>query len=1104
MIKKSVTYGALLMAMTACSVDDFTVPSEFGSDGEMKVTLSVPDLDKVGTRAVDEFAVNDLTMLIFSSNGFQKAVPYSDLTTTQDGRNITVTYSLDQRIRTMSGLEFYFVANAPAATYTGITNTAGLKEKMLEEQWTATDMVMSAYAPVSTIKAGSSVALKRNGAKVIVKNAVANGSEWEPGETWYPFDVYGTAGKSSIVASTITDGSNLEKATGNDATSFSGKEEPIYVHPTKNPGRGNEVRPFVIIKANYEGKPYFYRVEFEKVASNGKVTVLDLNSNYEYRVLVKEVKGPGETSAAAAAKNPSSFEKLDVVIYDVAPESYNMITDGMRELGVSHEVVHRGNPTDNADPDTYESLYVKLFSPDAAEYVLLTPEQSLAQGKTPNFTADCDWLEFGTPVEVTDADVVGTPDETQASTSGKVYRVPVSFKANPNPGSLTANIRVYWQGLSREVPVEWIRSFNGADLCKVSMEIQNEAGQQMAAIPDYWDFMLKDVYGVKTSQNNNQVRNAGLHFPLAYGIDEAHWWKYKYEVTFKDLNDAAAFDWKITTSGVTGLTLSKTEGTNATGEVTVTITFDPTVAGWNYQTGALNYMIKKHDAPDSEYATYSMALYHCGFFDNPRKFRLDAQGKVLDNIADHRVDMDEQDHYYYYEVRQGPSGKYHWLDRNLGAESAAYYIEATGELTYYGDPAAAGGYYRCATYNNADGRGTPIQYTDLCPPGYEVPRDDVWNTLRNSSGFTTGQSSNGSYFLAQFTDNNGLPVYFPRALYYDGNDMKTGESRSGYYWSQTEATGYEKDQIGNWLRYLKFSGSIATYDNGEVYGYRKNGTGELHKGVAMSVRCVSKSATPAQTYRTYFQVQGATHVYLYSIDELGNRNSVSNWPGTPIGNYETMDNNRIGSFAYESKTTKPEQFYVMFTWRDQAGIWHTMSKGSGTSTRYTTDEAPRNLEGWKVVGDTWIDPAGDEVTTALGGLWSCSADHNTTTFTKSTLPPPPVVVERTYRVYWRAEFPWNGHGWLYVFNVPDISITHKSGSTICGNAANWLEALRDDNGFYIEFKGMSNREINFSCIAVKGMNNWNGQSNDVFISTNNATENTSTGIWEIKPNLTFK
>ena len=1090
------------MAMTACSVDDFNAPSEFGSDGEMKVTLSVPDLDKVGTRAVDEFAVNDLTMLIFSSAGFQKAVPNSELTTAQDGNNITVSYQLDQRLRTMDGLEFYFVANAPSASYTGITNSAGLKEKMLDEQWSASNMVMSAYAPVSIIKSGSSVALKRNAAKVVVNNAVADGDEWVPGNTWYPFDVYGTAVKSSIVSSTITDGTNLGKATLSNASTFAGKEEAVYVHPTKNPGRTEEGRPFVIVKADYDSKPYFYRVEFEKVAADGKVTVLDINSNYEYRVLVKEVLGPGETTSEAAAKNPSSFEKLDVVIYDVAPESYNMITDGLRELGVNHTLVHRGNPSDAADPDSFESLYVKLFTPNADEYQLTAA----------NFSSDCDWLEFGTPVEVTDASIIGTSNSTENATSGKVYRIPVNFKANPNPGTLTGMLRVYWQGLSREVPVEWIRDFNGADLCSVKMEIQNEAGTSMAVIDDYWAFMQNGVSGVKTSQNNNQVRNSGLHFPLAYGVDENHWWKYKYDITFKDLNDGAPFDWKITTTGVTGLTLSKTEGTNTTGSVSLSITFDPKVAGWDYQTGTLTFMIKKAGERDSEYTRYSMSLYHTGFFDNPKKFRLDNQGKVLGTIEDHRADMAEQDRYYYYEVRQGPAGKYHWLDRNLGAESAAYYIEATGELTYYGDPAAAGGYYRCATYNNADGRGTPIQYTDLCPPGYEVPRDDIWNTLRNSAGFSTGQSSNGSYFLAQFTDINGLPVYFPRALYYDSNDMKTGESRSGYYWSQTAATGYEKDQIGNWLRYLKFSGSIATYDNGEVYGYRKDGNGELHKGIAMSVRCVSKSVTPNVTSRTYFRVQGVTHVYLYSLDEEGNRNAVTNWPGTPIGNYETMKDGRIASFAYESKTTTPEQFYVMFTWRDQAGIWHTMSKGDDNQTLYTTDKAPRDLKGWKVVGDTWVDPSGAEVTTALGGLWSCSADHSKTTFTEGTGPTPdptpgptPEPDARTYRVYW-GEWPWNAHGWIYVFAANDVSITHKNGSTLCRQEANWLEALQDSNGYYIEFKynSTSDQEAVFKCIAVKGMNNWDGQSKDYPIKTSDARLNETTGIWEIKANFEYQ
>lgn len=1033
----------LIMSVASCSTDDLLIPSGLGPDGELSVTLAIPETDKVNTRAdADyEYRLNDLRMLIYSSRGFEANVPYSDLDVTGSKDKYVVKYSVDQQLRTRSDLKFYFIANAPSDFPTGSISESELKSPTATAQFTSSDMVMSGYADLAAIRSGSSVALRRNAAKVIVRDGVKTASGIEPGNTCYGFDVYGTAKSSSPAAAIIQDVRTLPEAVKESPSAFANCMDAKYLHPTSNKGRSAEIRPYLIVKAPYDNVDYYYRVEFEQVnVAGGKTTVTPLNlmSNHEYRVLVNEVKGPGDTTPLAASANPTSVNQIDVTIYDVCPQSYNMVSDGTRELGVSHEVVHNGNPTNAAvNPGSAEYLYVKLYSPDDSEY---PSENNAFAGLT--LACSESWLRFGNVEPVDEADVIGSAQGNQASTRGRLYRVPLNFITNNTPGNLDAVVSVRWQGLSREVRVNWIREFDGKDLCNVALRIKNPAENSVVyTAADYWTFLQETVKGVKVSENNDNVRDAGLHFPLGFGIDSNKLWSYEYTVVFKDLNDGRPFDWKLKAEGVAGIQLSQTSGKNVTGNVTVTVTLDPTIRTWDYQVGTLTFLLKSPQAEDVEdnWSDYSIGLYHCGFFDNPQRFRVNKYGNKITPV-NHTVDGRSLDQFYYYEVRKGPDGESYWLDRNLGSNSAAYYIESSGDITYYGDSDAAGAYYRAARYNVGS---SPEMYADLCPPGFEIPTVETWNALRNSLSFVMRQS--GTYYQAQFTDSNGNIVYFPRARYFDANSTKTGESRAGYYWTRTAASGLEKDQIGNWLRYLKLSGSIASYDNAEVEG--RNGS----RGFAMSVRCVRRSEASDTQYRTHFNVAGATHVFLYSLDDPNNpnstRNPVTNWPGQVIGNYQSMTVDQYFDFVYNSPNTRPEQFYVMFTFRDADGIWHTMSKGNNGQTVYSRDKKPSELQGWKVVGDTWKNPSGGTVTTSLGGFWKCSynATNNTATVTFTNISPLSSVYKRNFRINWDKGSSWGLDLW-------NVKIVDKATGRVWydGGSDGW-EDINGTTWFHKEF-----------------------------------------------------
>lgn len=945
MIKRLSIYTTVALALCACSDEDFTLPNGIGEDGSLEITLAVPEMQTVSTRA-NEDDVNDVTMLVFSGSTLKQIEKYDGSDLKPAGNNqYSLSVSIDKEIRSATDLKFYFIANSPAsAVYAEDMTEADVKAITYTAVVDADDnMTMSGTATLTDMTSGNSVSVMRNAAKVTVNS----GRVTDDGEIQidngiaYNFSVFSTAADASVVAAACDLKGDATSATPLPTTV--GTEAEVYVHPTANEGLDATNRPFVVLRASYMNTNYYYRVDFRNKDEQGNLQDLNLESNHWYKFVVTGISGAGSATVAEAAANPSPL--VEVTIYDVAPRSYNIITDGTRELGVSHELKYEGEAGGTRD------LFVKLYSPSDSEY----PEDTVDAWRSAGLVSTTyKWLTLKDVEDVTDnAQYAGEASGVEAGTKGRLYRLEIEFGETVNPGTLEAMISVDWRGLNREVPVKWEREFTGSDLCDVKLTVNgyNASGNTYKYLDkeDYWTFLTDKVNGVTEDQNGGNIRNEGLHFPVMYG-ESGKLWTYEYEITYNDFFSGSAYDWRITTSGgIDGLKVSETSGTNKTGPLTVTVT--KTSNDWTYSTGELLLELKAAGADDSAYTKHPLTVYHTGFFhDHTAKIN-----DIANSTSSYRVggEPDSNRPWYYYEVLTDGAGN-HWLDRNLGATASGLYIEATGGTAYHGNSEAAGGYYRAAEYKKGE---APKMYVGLCPPGFEIPREEIWNSVRNSTAFSTAQM--GSYYNAALRCTNGMYIYFPKALYYaEGN--KTGESRAGYYWSSTKASGLEKDQIGNWLRCLQISGNVTTYINGQVQG-RENA-----QGFAMSVRCVNKTASSGETFRTEFNVIGATHVYLYSVNADGSRNAVTTWPGKSIGTYSTMKDGQMVNFSYESPTTSAEQFYVIFSYKDANGKIHTVSRATDGHTLYSANQNPANLDGWKVVGEKSNTGS---VTTATGGTW---------------------------------------------------------------------------------------------------------------------------------------
>ena len=1045
-MKIHITILSLILLLLAACSDEFGLPNERGiqSDGTVELTFSVPAAAVVNTRAEadPEYQVNDISILVFKGSDSETA-PAQIIEKLSEGNLIylndnryKVSFKLNADIRTSQDLQFYFIANIPEdVTFQDNATLSTILKQESNSIGESGKFVMSGYCSLSDLTT-KDIPLYRNGAKVTVTNTTnSQGATTEPGSESYLFSLFGNATSSPVIGGLLSaEGSDEGCGAPSVVSDFPNDitDNGIrYYHPTLNTG-SNEGKAFIIVKAEYETKSYFYRLDFKRIeeatnegATKEKEVYLDLLPNHWYQVMIESIDGPGYTSPEEASKHPISLITYD--IHDHAPVIFNMISDGIRELGVTHEVTYNNGVIED-EKWSEKYIDIKCFSKYDSEMT------SLPEGLT--IISEDEWLEISDP-EITDANLIGTGSESDPNHTGRVFRYKLRFKKTAELGTLNSDITVAWKGLTRKIPVTWERSFSGSDLCKVKLRIYNEENELQEEITDYWGFLASKeegsnysgagLWGISPSKNNGKIRNQGLHFPVMYGdpgkTNEARW-RYEYEVDMTALKDYD-FEWKAKIEGdptildhvkINGSsTLSGTHQMNDNLIFTITrpgnaYTNSGSVDGetndYTYGTGKfiLNVTTKpKADEPGSRLSNeYSFDLYHTGFFHK------DPQTE--------RADPKDPDNYYYYEVVpiQGAVRMRYWLDRNLGAKSSGMYIEATGGTAYYGDSDAAGGYYKVADYNKYN---DPTMITTVAPPGYRIPQQKVWDAMKNSDRFHT--EVNGNHFESYYETINSKigKVYFPKAMMME-NSSKLGESRAGYYWTRTASTGTEKEEIGRWLKMLMISGSSTSYINGNVVTYKA------------SVRCINDIPDNNTPKRTSFNVNGATHVYLYKKNSDGTKVATTTWPGHVIGNYSTMENGWF-NFSFESTDFDPSELYVIFNFVDANGIIHTISKETIKDPSKQYSIKPSEATGWKVIDDNCENTRSEfswyKLTnpSTLGCWWSCQLeDASVKVSCMQPATSKPMSQGRKYRIYWKKSLNDSPRNYSYIWTNSTNNVLH--------------------------------------------------------------------------------
>lgn len=940
LILTTVFLGAFL---SGCS-DDLEVREGIndGFDGNLTLKINIPESDIVETRAeadhtADEKALNvtgNHYAFMFNQDGsLYQQFPIS-ISDTKNTEEITVSKSLN-----LNTIKMVVVANAPAAI-NDVTDYNGLLSKL-----TASSTAQPAkYFVMSGIASSSgpgtyTVNLQRSVAKVSLSASASNFTL--TGYTMYNMPTQGFY--TAAAASEDNQSDAYIFKTGTSSYKVTGATGANYTYPVKSLGNSVETSAagagaYIVVEGKYNNETCFYRVDLRNETTSG---YYNFEPNHWYQVEIVEVLRKGYTTATEAAKRYMGQENEIVVkIHDHAANVLSMVTDGLRELGVTREVTMTANAS--------STFTVKCYSG--------APNNTAEENEKPviKIKSGSDWLKI--PNAASPAEVTPATSETSGNQSGdtdnpgKRWKYTMDFvDASKIFNDKTAIVEVTWQGLTREMEVYYNADFTPEEACGVTLyfkyrkdqagNLSNQTGTTNAAtqVTDYWTYLKSTVKGIDTdAMADGKVRNEGLHFSMPYAEGDSQW-AYVYDINFSKSQAGSVT--------ITDITFS-TSGDKFFDEDNINFVYttvsgvphvylglkNPKLDDFTYAVGSIDFIITYNDGSER---VLSMSLYHTGFFN------------ASDNL--------------YYEVVN--LGGYYWLDRNLGAQSNMMYVN--DEATNPGNPDAAGNIYKIANKGTNYGDPTWV-YTSIThlPPGYRVPNSTDWDAIRLSPNFTSSQVTEGganytaTYYEIGDNDKGGR-IYFPKSRFYNqtselatgvvtksSDEANAGDDGSGYYWTTTVSSGLEKDEIGNWLQALNLSGASNTYISGSI------------KNHLMSVRCIAKVSHASEVRNAIeFNVKGATHVYLYTVDNSGNKSGIFTFPGKAIGSESAV---KVLDYSYSSSNYKNSYLHFSYTStipvKDEAGnqqlfvfFAYRTDKGDITIISRNKSQTLAGATGWPVI-----------------------------------------------------------------------------------------------------------------------------------------------------------
>ena len=987
----------MLFALVASCADEELIQTSGYRDGEavtLSFNISVPDETEVAvTRATSsENQVDNLTLLVFSNNsdsGVLEQVCTSYSGAGEEFNKGTMTPVNDTHKKFTVTLEaskeekaIYILANAGYLlfkrsndNFTLEIEKTTLKDlRALQTYTTPPNFIMSGYKVLPIPHADlmtQDFPIYRSHAKVTVNVAEKLKGKF----TLQGFYLCNAQKDASVVAYPLYEppsSSTLPEATDDP------KEEDLdyghwldwnddlktdaqYPAPTQNKAVANNrnTKLFLLVKGEYteEGQSpvtYYYHADFKTEDADP----LDVRPNHHYKVTITDVDRIGYHYSLEGLKGAiAGAENATVNIEDVNPESHNMASDGVTEVGVERDTLYITGTEAGADVEFTVTVYPSILNEDntynATINILWDKEQA----------PWLDALSVNSEIDTKEYEYENYNDRKYSVTTCKLQ----TAIANNSGERREARVGISCRGVLTYVTVIQQPPFSADKFGSVSLTVKEyerdpdtwkvTETKDRGTYPNYWEFIRSDessstrVYGINPEAMGGKVRTEGFHAPMSdyqqfvytftLPVDDNYAdcsWQVEVDEDYKD--KLLFWNGSVPTTGE-GSTSLRPSGNDMNGQ---SFTFtnqllklqeggDITEDAYRYGKKAFRIVVTR----DGTKETYAYDLYHTGVFNYD------------DGSNAYQAGTQTDPGWYYYEVIL--MGRNYWLDRNLGAKSSAYYPKDTS----LGNDDAAGGLYRIAEAP-VGGEVNIISGEELekiAPKGFRVPYMSEFQALTADSRFRQEfvYGTGGGYWDARYETGNPDQgtVYFPKnGMWYGGAAAGTGDT--GYYWTQTAALGASGEERGYWLQNMQLSGSNASANR-----YRIFREGDQDP-TGMSVRCVYNSRVVETLHRYECYVKGYTHVFLYYEDAEGGRTYLNTWPGEMISIYDTNALLMYHTFTYESVTEYRELKVVFNIVNNDGTVTETYPADYATRGGLTLTENQENKFFHKG-GDDWTSSA---------------------------------------------------------------------------------------------------------------------------------------------------
>ena len=777
-IKHLMIWIGLLLCLVSCKDAMETIGlggDEIPAEG-VTLNIELPNFSekKINTRAGADESISKVTAVFYGESNTYKGMANVKI----GSMNADGTYPAT-------------ISKVPSGTKTVhlVTNVSNLEEteaKNLQDIASATPRTIDTSSPVcwgsvsltKLLDGSANVSLYRQYAKVTLKvdNAV---------ETVFPEEedagliINHTAAKSTIAPA----GYNVLTEDLAATTEFSstdvgnGTSREVAVTET-SAGVAN-----VIIKAKYKGIEGYYKVGLYKDAKTKKDQYALLR-NHNYTITVTKVNDYGfEKLDDAVNSDPENRLEADVV--DDNPAIYNMIACKDYELGVSDNL----------------SLKAKVTE---AKITLVTTLKSAKYDV--NFKKDS-WIKGYTQV----GEGITTPESGSLSSSGTKYLLKFTLDPNIHETPRTEMVTISSGDLKLDVKITQDGfDFMRDDPKRKVIMLKDDSEYK----PDYFDWLDKDVKGIRPEQMQNVKRNDGLHFTVGKNA-------YSYKIPKK-----------------TGDNLDKQ--TNNVGHFTVSADGDY----WkvtlndngdnNYDLWKGTFTIKNANDINITYTVYHTGIFHEITDDIAKKYELAEGGDD---------ELKVKGMFYYGVVKvQGETKTYIMLDRNLGATDNSPYVPDINE--FQKNKGAIGGYFKISEDKNSTDATLGNLSSKLSPNGFQIPDKSVFEDLVNAKRLKTEtrQTALGESYYCTFmetTKSELKTIYFPYGGYLEGQSLKN--PNHVIFWTKSllsETQGFSKGspEYGFWYNYFDiYNGKQGISNIRFVSGSNGNNTGRYK---AMPIRLV--------------------------------------------------------------------------------------------------------------------------------------------------------------------------------------------------------------------------------------------------------------------------